>query len=390
MKVAARFNLLLVTLFVLVTATVSGQAQTIPPDLAREADVYAEELSGRPADELSVESALNDIAAAERLGDAGATIAGYEHLVRVEPESYRAWLQLAATWRQVTPTSEKAMGAAVQSWRVAGSTGEKFEALLMVTGLLRDRLSAAQEDFERARRRIVSIEETSQLWQIPLNPDAAPDAATTPLTKDFVSARAEAYRDSINAAARISAVVAQLDQVYVEVFTVVQDPTAYEKVSQELVANVFQVAPLAYGGSEDGDESPRYDVVAETLNDHSRACVRFSLPVAIDTDAARAALSLRDADTGAPLAVSSVEINDDEVCILGLEPDRDYILDIGTAIRSQTGASLAEPVAGIAFSVPPRDPLRRVPRIRLHTAASRHWRCAPLYREYGVGTATSP
>jgi uncharacterized protein YfaS (alpha-2-macroglobulin family) len=350
MKLALLVRAVVFAFGALLAGLAPGHAQSdfLSDGLVAEAAAYAAELSGRDAAGATVEAALAEVARAERDGEPGAIIASYERLVTVEPESYRGWLQLAATWRRVAPVSDKAVGAAVRAWQVGRGEGERFEALLMVAGLLRDRLALAQADFEAARQRLLVIAETSRAWEI--TPSADADA---PLARDFAAAREEAYRDSTNAAGRIAGIVAELDAIYVAVFTVVRDPDAYDQVSAELRGNVFQVAVLGY----DGDQRPRYDVVAETLSDHSRACITFTLPVANDADGVRAALALRDAASGAPVPAGSVEISDDKVCILGLEPERSYLLDIAASIRAQTGARLEQAATGIAFSLPPRDPL---------------------------------
>ncbi len=361
----------LIILGLLTIAPIAARAQStvFPQALSNAADDYLDELQRRPPQsEDTVDKALSSIAAAESDGHTGAAIAAYEELAALEPKSYRAWLQLAAAWRKVTPDSEKAVAAAVQAARVAGHDFEQFEALLMVAGVLREQLHRAQLDFERSRQRILTIEETARVWKIPIGPDSS-TGEPSPLYGDFSKAHAEALQESVTAAAQISTVTGQLDEIYNAVFVVVKDQDAFARVQAEIAPSPFQIAVRAENGASGGEGegegegegadagTPNYDVVAETLDGYSRACIRFTLPISLDVDKVKSRLTLRDADTNQRIAIESIQIDDDRLCVLALEPEHNYLLSVADGLMSQTGVALAEAVEDIPIAIPARAEL---------------------------------
>ena len=341
----------------LVFPNLGAKAALDAPELTVNADRYVDELRKKPQDgSAKPADLLSDVGRAEDRGKLSAAIEAYERLVRIEPKSFRAWLQLAAAWRKFNPSAEEALGAAVQANRVAGSKEEDFESLLMVAGVLRDRLSEAQLAFAQARQRILTIERQAAFTGIDLNAPPGNSAEAG----ELAGARIEAMRKSLVAADRVSVVLNQLDIVYGSIFNdpgfaAVAGEEAADLARAEIRTTVFDVART----NDPAEEEPPYDVAVDMRDDHSSACIRFTLP--LDPKGALPAsprsygnfLKLSDLASDQRVEIGSLQVDNDRLCLLLLEPGHDYALRVEAGLSAQNGAKLAGPV-DLEINVPDR------------------------------------
>ncbi len=343
-------------LFGVLSAAIPARAALDAPTFAAAADSYLESLGKAPAPAGTAADFLAQVAEAESRGNVAAAVAAYEGLVTVQPKSFRAWLQLAASWRKLDANTGQALGAAYQANRVAGNKSEDFESLLMIAGVLRDRLDRAKIGFNQARQRIDTIALVAKSTGVDLD-------AAGPGSADLLAARTEALRESLVAADRVSAVLGDLDLVYNSllndpVLSTAVNTEALDAAIAELDTSVFAVATLGDAAPSDDEESgPAYDIKVETLGDFSRACVRFTLPLlkpsTPEFDTFSRFLDLTDTESGSRVDLGSLQVENDRLCLLRLQPGHDYTLAIKDGLPAQNGATLKEP-AEIAFTVEDR------------------------------------
>ncbi len=332
------------------------------PAVLKSSDNYAQTLEKSKRTALgSSADLLQDAKNARSEDDLVGVVDAYEALAAKNPQSYRAWLRLAEAWQASSPIAGHSIDAAYQSYRLAKSGGEKLQPLLIMSSVLRARLSREREELTQSltrgqenQRVLQNLRETEPEVsdQRSSRRSHAPSSRAGRLKKSIRDQR----KNTDTASLKIGQIASQLDEVYREIASLVDGLDTNElrlADGRSLAFDVFR----SNERNEDDEKIPELKV--RLVDDHAAACMRFTQPLVPEPNAyaGHVDLTKRDENWTFKSVTPSLEIKGHQFCLVGLSPGANYEAALKEGLPSGTGSQLK---SGLRFEIEVPDRPERV------------------------------
>src|SRR5205085_4447081 len=268
----------------------------------------------------------------------------YEQLVALNTGGFRAWLQLANSWRDAEPTAEKGLAAAFNAYGTARAAQDQLEALLLMSTFLRARLESYRKEYGEAKTALQKVERLLAFLN-GLSDDAQSDLEPTDRAGNLFrlgQAREQALRETEQALLQISQVAASLDETYREFAATIPGLNLEQLKANDARSGAFDVV------FNWATATPRVDFRIE--NADVRTCVEFT------QELKTSGLSYREfvevTLEAKPFAAFGVDVKGRHLCITGLEPGKTYSLKFLRALPAKSDARLSKDVSADGVELP--------------------------------------